>query len=287
MLNCLFFEAQYSREPERRLETLMSLFKFSKANHCPGKINDAIVLIEQSYSDFGDADVTLLLDGTCRECVFIEAKVKTGGRINWSIEDEWHDFLQLVHSGKSDPNLFIQLYRKQRLVNHLRAVRADPNHVSVPDAIANRWSLGKNEVVLLAASLLDSYVDRPFFVGIVPDEPCIQAFVSSPKPSLTSKLPEFDMSEWGFVSWHELYGMCTAGNDWPNTLSCLEFNSGQIFGTTVNQTPVHFRPRPRELDAATGRLHQRHSNAGDPEEVELYLRTALSRSCRIPNSQAR
>jgi hypothetical protein len=239
VLNTLFFEAQYSAAPERRLEMLMGLFRFSKANHCPGKITDALVLIEQSYSDFGDADATLLLDGVRRECVFIEAKVKTCGRADWRIEDEWSNFLRLVQSGNSDSNLFIQLYRKQRLANHLRAVRANPNHVSAPCAIAQRWSLGTNEVVLRAAGLLDSYVDRPFFVGIVPDDPArIQAFVSSAKPNLTGQLPDFDMSEWGFFSWHDLYAMCATGSDWPNTLSCLEFNSGQIFGMPVAAVPL-------------------------------------------------
>ena len=107
------------------------------------------IRIEQSFSDFGDADTLILLEEQAepvqRHSVFLEAKVKTAQKNMWSIREEWQRFRILSRLGQSDSNLFIQLNAKARLVSSPQLL------TRVQPALAASPSLGNNSVVRRAA----------------------------------------------------------------------------------------------------------------------------------------
>ena len=77
-VNALFYELAYSEESLHLLGQFLALAGFSVAEQLGADLTDAHVLIEQSLSDFGDADAILLLDaGASKAAVFLEAKVKS------------------------------------------------------------------------------------------------------------------------------------------------------------------------------------------------------------------
>jgi hypothetical protein len=76
-LNTLFNEIAYSSEPEDLLGKMLRLARFPMRQQEPISLVKATVLLEQSLSDFGDADAILLLETTDKSsAVFVEAKVK-------------------------------------------------------------------------------------------------------------------------------------------------------------------------------------------------------------------
>jgi hypothetical protein len=60
--NSLFYEISYSSQPVSLLEKLLSLVRFPYVGQQSIQISSAKILIEQSFSDFGDADVVLLTE---------------------------------------------------------------------------------------------------------------------------------------------------------------------------------------------------------------------------------
>ncbi|OFV68089.1 MAG: hypothetical protein SCAL_000729 [Candidatus Syntrophoarchaeum caldarius] len=64
-------------------------------------------MIEQSFSDFGDADAVILVNNQGdKEAVFIEAKVKTSQKPYWSILEEFEDFkIGILEIGVTFPGL--------------------------------------------------------------------------------------------------------------------------------------------------------------------------------------
>src|SRR3990170_1991556 len=61
-VNALFYDLVHSGEPLHLLGQLLGLAGFSVPEQLGTGLTDAHVLIEQSLSDFGDADAILLLD---------------------------------------------------------------------------------------------------------------------------------------------------------------------------------------------------------------------------------
>ena len=93
--------------------------------------------------DFGDLDLLILLDGKPKQSVLLEAKVKTYQKRTWSISEEWTIFQEILRNTRSVSNLFVQLYRKMRLIRKVQC----PGVPLQKDAIATRWSLGQNKIV--------------------------------------------------------------------------------------------------------------------------------------------
>ncbi len=62
VVNALFYELAYSGNALHLLEQFLSLVECPEFKKLRAALTDAHVLIEQSLSDFGDADAILLLD---------------------------------------------------------------------------------------------------------------------------------------------------------------------------------------------------------------------------------
>jgi hypothetical protein len=202
-------------------------------------VEDSKVLIEQSFSDFGDADSLLLIDGSQgKQSIFIEAKVKTFQSKYWSIEDEFRVFQVGIEEKKkvSSSNLYVQLYYKQRLVRELQKGNENWRDMeldfpeSLLSASKKKRKIGSNEVVLKAVDLLRQYCSKAYFVALVPEDGFklrhfYEGVLKDFKPE---ELPEWDVKDWGYVSWKQVEDFCEK-HSLRGVLNVFEFNNGQIY----------------------------------------------------------
>jgi len=237
LINSLFYELSYKDPDGKLLGQLLDKVYFPdwKGSF---KVTDVTILIEQSFSDFGDADVVLLIkNGVRNQTVFIEAKVKTSGKGGWKIADEFVEFKAGSEPKKlSSSNLFTQLYHKHRLVDGIAEMGVD--YVASKGVLFPACStksprkLGKNKIVLRAAKMIEEYPDDFFFIGIVPDK------IKNIEEFVDSELRLFDpgndpnwhwnVRNWGWLSWQTVKNFCEA-NDLKITLGNFEHNEEQIF----------------------------------------------------------
>jgi hypothetical protein len=236
MVNAVCEDIMHARGVQR-LATPLSWCRFPfQPEGVPdfGGITAAHILVEQSFSDFGDLDLLFLLDHADRkQSVLIEAKVATDTSSPKRIDDQWEDFLSFLQ-GDADQtsSLFVQLYRKLRLIERV----ADLNRPFDPHPLWGRQSLGANRVVLKAARLLADYREHPWYVALVPDDSHdVARFFSStlrdyrPDPH---QLPGWDVRRMGYLTWPELHDHVReepAQAQWQRTLSAFEWNEHQIY----------------------------------------------------------
>lgn len=235
MVNAICEDILYAEDKLQRLEEFIRLVAFPHPN-APQRdftgISNAKILVEQSFSDFGDLDLLILLDHKDgrRQALLIEAKVHTSSAA-LTIVNRWQHFQEYLGGNKEKKsNLFVQLYRKMRLVYKL-------THGTAPlssDGVAKRWSLGANPVVEKAADLLADYTESPWFIALLPDTPSeLESFFSTTMMSFTpnpQSLPDWDAKRWGHVTWKEIDVHCQSRRSaWPRTTSNFEWNKGQIY----------------------------------------------------------
>lgn len=232
VLNALCYEMRYSPNALKLLRDCLQLCSFPDRKPSFDDFRSAKFLIEQSFSDFGDLDLLILLDGNRKQSVLLEAKVKTYQSNSWTVQKEWTAFKR---SPVPTSNLFLQLYRKMRLLRKLQ----DMESTLEADAIAARWSLGKNGIVRNAAIELSQYCSEAWLVALVPDgkanvHQLFQTQLSSPPPHL----PDWQTTNVGYLTWEELYAHCKSQPyDWAHTLGNFEYNGGQIFAPEASLRP--------------------------------------------------
>jgi hypothetical protein len=232
-VNSLLFEIAYSANPNELLQRLLRRAIFMSDTGPFKPINSSTVLIEQSLSDFGDADAVLLLEsGAVKRALFVEAKVRACQTEPWRIQDEFAKFQGGLSSTLSSSNLFSQLYHKVRFVEAARCDRQQLLHSGLPFPACSTKALrriGSNPVVLEAVRRITPYLQDVTFLGLVPD--CRASVCGFLRDALYVFNPEqlvgWDTSRWGFLCWGEVQEFCEA-EGLRRTLEVLEFNGGQI-----------------------------------------------------------
>jgi hypothetical protein len=211
------------------------------------EISHAKILIEQSFSDFGDADAVVLVENESRkQAMFIEAKVNAFK--NWDISKEFEKFTKTIEKirekikinedtqeikRKLTSNLFMQLYLKTRMVKTLQKgdVAQLQEGIQFPEVSSKEYrKIGNNEVVLKAVSQLKPYCKAAFFVVVVPED--ISRLRRFYQDTLKNYSPngfqEWDVGSWGYISWAEVEDFCRRYG-LKETLKVFEFNKGQIY----------------------------------------------------------
>jgi hypothetical protein len=234
-MNALFYEVASVTDPTEALHGLLkrASFPFSRSRPLQG---EADVLIEQSFSDFGDPDALVLIRALeSRTCaVFIEGKVKGSQASDWRIANEFEKFKTGLRPGqKSRSNLFTQLYYKQRLVAGLRqgGVQRLKQGLQFP-----AWSrkklrkIGNNKVVEKATQQLQAHCTDVFYLAVVSDEEQrVTKFFPMLKTVPHETLAEFwDVSTYGFLTWAQVKGFCEEFQ-LKHTIDVLDYNDGQIY----------------------------------------------------------
>jgi hypothetical protein len=205
-------------------------------------IQEATLIVEQSFADFGDLDLLILLNqGRQKQSVLIEAKVATDTASPRSIDDHWLGFLKYLEGDKRRrSNLFVQIFRKMRLIKRLHDTDV-PAH-----AIWGIPSLGANRVVRRAANRLSEYRENPWYVVCVPyPDELVSSFFSGtlarydPEPDI---LPEWSVERVGYLTWPTIHTKCLeqsrAGN-WRRTLARFDWNEHQVYPIgAARQSPI-------------------------------------------------
>jgi len=240
VLNSLLYEIKYSANSLELFDALLSSISFPYVR-TDFQIRDAKILIDQSFSDFGDADSVLLVDNKgSKQSVFIEAKVKTFNK-SWSIKNEFERFENLVKrnilgsSGKKS-NLFTQIYYKVRLIKEMQkgGMTSLQRGTSFPRCFLTEEKsvrkIGENEVVLNAVELLSQYKDNVFFIIMVPEEDSVlESFYRDDLKKFDgSDLPEWTVENWGHMSWTKTEDFCKRFG-LKETQKAFAFNDGQIY----------------------------------------------------------
>lgn len=246
IVNSLFYEIKYNEEPKKLLREFIGMIYFPPNNE---KINlpdgvkdfDVEILIEQSFSEFGDPDIVLIICDTSsgtrsKQVIFGEAKVN-----NWknkfTLKREYEKFQEGKNKiGKnSDParefssNLFTQIYHKWMLIETLREkdgivrlekgielpLRSTPSKPKIS-------KIGTNNVVRKAIEELEDY-NFSFFVSIIPESlPKIKEFLER------TDWNREKIKNWGFLSWKDIDTFCKK-NNLADTLTVFDFNKGLIY----------------------------------------------------------
>lgn len=244
MVNALCYDL-VSRQDLKQIETFLSWFDYSHLDNqerpCFSDIKSAQLIVEQSFSDFGDLDLLVLLEHTPpssggaprKQAMLIEAKVSTDTNSWQTLGDRFGEFLRMVDGGEgSTSNLFVQLHRKVRLVEFL----TNENISFSPDLFTPRGSLGTNQVVEGAKQALEGFIKaggRAWYGAIVPDDPVAMATFARDilrMEDIRDRLPRWDARHWGFLSWHTVKARVEPQESpWPFTRATFEWNEGQIF----------------------------------------------------------
>jgi hypothetical protein len=235
-INSLFYEMAYSNHSIELLQDFLALAKIPLAELIGTDFTDTRILIEQSLSDFGDADAVLLLDSAkSKTAVFIEAKVKPSQNENWTLEKEFKVFKQgiLMEHQLSSSNLFTQLYHKVRFVAGLKSGGVAALNTGLDFPLCSTKAvrkIGSNPVVRKAVEVIEPYCEQVWYLALVPDtianiEVFIQRFVDAPPQT---GLIGWDTSHWGWLSWETVSKFCTSAR-LKNTSEVLKFNAGQIY----------------------------------------------------------
>ncbi len=235
LINSLCYELKYSQNNLQLLNNLLSLVSFPYIIGVNFNIAEVKILIEQSFSDFGDADIVLLIENKGRkQIVFIEAKVKNYQRICWGIFEEFAKFKQGIELNKvSSSNLFVQLYHKVRLIKALQIGGIDQlkEGIYFPQCSTKIIrKIGNNQVVLNAVKECLNYCKEAFFIALLPeDESNIRDFYNN---TLRNYIPQgfqdWDISNWGYISWKQIKDFCNR-NNLIGTLKNFDWNEGQIY----------------------------------------------------------
>lgn len=234
IFNALLYDIGFSADPVSALAGLLSLVRIPGAAVDFSGLEGAEVLVEQSLSDFGDADVILLLHGAgWNRVVFIEGKVKPSQRGSWTATRAWRDFQERKNGYLHSSNLFTQLYHKVRFMSTLRVGGIDALQAGVPFPACSTnelRKLGRNAVVLRAARMIERYATEAFYIAALPDSVSnltdfyANQLMAGPADDVTG----WDIAGWGFVAWEQVEAYCRQ-HGLHSTVRTFEFNRGQIY----------------------------------------------------------
>jgi hypothetical protein len=190
------------------------------------------ILIEQSFSDFGDSDLIIIIKDKVNEkkkVIFIECKIKTYQGA-FQINSEFNKINNAIKSNKKisgiSSNLFVQLYYKYLLIN---TDGNSSNDHSVKDIFkksnGNPRILGSNKIVLRAFDEIRS--SDYYYVAIVSTAP----------NEMGSKEFEKKIRTLGLMLLNHNVFLCYWGNledyfkkiNATKVLEVFKYNEGQIY----------------------------------------------------------
>ena len=236
VMNSFFYEISFSNNSLQILNGFLGqCFKPKRVF----EMEKAEIIIEQTFSGFGDSDAVIFAREAGKEMAFfIEAKVKTDSRKNYNIKK----IMEFVRNGEVNAsNLFVQLLSKQKLCEYLprylsalsTAEKNGKKKVEESEGFkivykgnssgeASKFvKLGSNTVVRRVAKKLGG-IDEAFFISIVPA--CAEAV----RQNFIQLLDDKTIRNWGFIEWPDVEDLCHK-NHFFRTINCFDQNKGQIY----------------------------------------------------------
>jgi hypothetical protein len=234
IFNALLYDVGFAADPIGVLRAFLALVRVPGSTTDFSDLQGAEVLIEQSLSQFGDADAILLLHGpSWRSVLFAEGKVKTSQAELWTVHRAWSAFLARKEGKLESSNLFTQLYHKVRFIAALRDGGSSAVESGVAFPTCSRVSprkIGSNPVVRRAARMVEDYSQQAFYIAVVPDpaERMADFFDNELQGGPGEDVSGWDTSGWGYLTWEQVETFCRE-HQLANTLRVFEFNRGQIY----------------------------------------------------------
>jgi hypothetical protein len=240
-INAFFYGVFHHATPSEIIRALLKLARWPLMASVPSIIEAAtvdIIMIEQSFSDFGDADV-LILVSTPQEKVAFFCEAKRGKP--WKLKTEWNKFKTRFQNDDpgDESNVFRQLYHKQRMVQGLAAgddldTGIQFDGVLRPARGTQRRKIGKNKVVLKAADKLKPYVESAYYLILAPEpwrdeiRAALQEVRDFGPPPNDPKPRGWDISRWGIVSLRDMVQLCR-DRHLEHAAAVADFNDGQLY----------------------------------------------------------
>ena len=214
VLTTLFYEMYYNKEPNSIIKEFLEKITFPNENgfNVASGIKDIKIFIEQSFSDFGDADAVMLIENNEKKKItlFFEAKVKTYSTKSWGIKREYNKFLDGIKKKKvSSSNLFTQFFHKIKLVEVLKGNDKDGLDIVVefPESSTKKErKIGKNPVInTTMIKMLREYIEDCYYIALLPeDDNNIKDFFENGFETVLAddeKYRKMYHSKFGFISW--------------------------------------------------------------------------------------
>lgn len=236
ILNSLLYEIRYADDGADMFDRLIAEATFPLTDNRPSLSGSATVLVEQSLSDFGEADAIILASSHAANCtIFVEAKVLSQAR-DWKLSDEFKRFEAGLNRKVNSSNLFTQLYHKQKLASVLSCcgIQALQQGVDFPSwSTKQSRKAGSNPVVLNALNLIRQNDDSVYYLMLVPDtNQRLESFFDDKLRNLRLQAePDWDLSHYGYLTWATVKSFCER-NQLIATLDVFAYNPGQIFSET-------------------------------------------------------
>lgn len=219
IINSLIYTVGDDKELMSKFINLMDLHEPFQL----GSPKDYTVLLEQSFSRFGDADLVIIIhyeDQEDNKVLFIEGKVKTSNG-SWNIQSQYNKYVKYKNE-KIKPkeywsNLFSQLYLKKLLIDNWNNIAYVENFEIDTDYLGQR-KIGSNKVVLEAFKLIKCNKKNAFYVGLIPTR--------SEDFTKFKGVLDFKMN---FVSWEKVHDFCKTEKKLNDVLEIFKYNKGQIY----------------------------------------------------------
>ncbi|NHM04089.1 hypothetical protein [Flavobacterium celericrescens] len=189
-----------------------------------GKPKSYDILLEQSFSQFGDADLVIIMhyeNNQKSKVLFIEGKVKTYQKKHWSIQKQYEEFNKEGKFKKNTSNLFFQLHLKKLLIDN--AEKISNNEVVEEPWYETQRSIGKNDIVKNAFNKVKNC--DAYYIGLIPStQNEINNFVKSNANSDTVTI----LNSMHFLTWHLVKEFCE-NKELEAVLLNFKYNEQQIF----------------------------------------------------------
>jgi hypothetical protein len=178
------------------------------------------ILLEQSFSDFGDADLVIIIHykdeevekAEDKKVLFIEGKVNTS-LSSWNIIKHYNNYDEGIKFDGYSSNLFYQLYFKTLLIKHWNDINV--NKEFKVDSKFRERKIGNNPIVHKAFNLIEC--SQAYYIGLIPTR-------QDDFDKFKGKL-DFDMH---FLLWEKVEKFCQ-DNKLDKVLKIFEHNDEQIY----------------------------------------------------------
>lgn len=181
------------------------------------------ILLEQSFSDFGDADLVIIIHykdeevekAEDKKVLFIEGKVNTS-LSSWNINKHYDNYNKGEKFDGYSSNLFYQLYFKTLLIKNWNDINVNKENKEFKvDSKFRERKIGNNPIVHKAFDLIECC--QAYYIGLIPTR---QVDFDEFKGKL-----DFDMH---FLLWETVEKFCE-DNKLEKVLKIFEHNDEQIY----------------------------------------------------------
>jgi len=256
LINALLYEIAFrdAFEAQKLLAELFHLGQWPMDKPPPGFFDKcATTLVEQSFSDFGDADALFLFEfGKAGGAVFFEGKREK----QYTLRKAWKVFIEAfrgnVRAKGLTSSLLCQLYFKQRLVNALSPGSGEDVRTGLlfeapldrRGGIARK--IGKNPVVWHSVGMLKKHLGEVYYLMMIPERwsQDVEAWWKNQVATASPAPAGWNLSRWGAITIPDIVDFCNA-KGLNRTLDVIRHNAGQLYREPVPLGAADWKNRNR------------------------------------------